>query len=148
NTGGASPASNEASATTAADLALGASATASSTENGGTLPGYAVDGNSGTRWSSQFSNPQWIYVPPRSVYNISEVKLNWENAAGKDYQIQVSNDATSWTTIDTVTGNTTSGVHDYTGLSGSGRYVRILGTARTTPYGYSLYDFQVYGTGT
>src|SRR5262249_9420377 len=37
NTGGASPASNEASATTATDLALGAQATASSTENGGTL---------------------------------------------------------------------------------------------------------------
>src|SRR5262249_62034540 len=81
-------------------------------------------------------------------YNISEVRLNWEHAAGKDYQIQVSNDATNWTTLYTVTGNTTSGVHDYTGLSGSGRYVRMLGTARTTQYGYSLYDFNVYGTGT
>jgi hypothetical protein len=76
------------------------------------------------------------------------VRLNWENAAGKDYQIQVSNDATNWTTIYSVTGNTTSGAHDYSGLSASGRYVRVLGTARTTQYGYSLYDFNVYGTGT
>jgi endoglucanase Acf2 len=148
NTGGASAASSEANATTATDLALGAPATASSVENGGTLPSYAVDGNSSTRWSTQFSDPQWIYVDLGSTYNISEVKLNWETAAGKDYQIQVSTDATNWTTIKTVTGNTTSGVHDYPGLSGSGRYVRMYGTARTTQYGYSLFDFSVYGTGT
>jgi hypothetical protein len=148
NTGGASAASNEANATTATDLALDAPVTASSVENGGTPASYAVDGDSGTRWSSQFSDPQWIYVDLGSTYNVTEVKLNWETAAGKDYQIQVSADASNWTTIDSVTGNTTSGVHDYTGLSGTGRYVRVLGTARTTPYGYSLYDFNVYGTGT
>jgi endoglucanase Acf2 len=146
NTGGASPASNEASATTATDLALGAPTTASSTENGGTLAAYAVDGNGGTRWSSQFSDPQWIYVDLGAVYNITEVKLNWEAAAGKDYQIQVSNDAIHWdTTLYTVTGNTTAGWQDYPGLSGSGQYVRILGTARVTDYGYSLFDFNVYG---
>jgi beta-glucosidase len=31
-------------------------------------------------------------------------------------------------------------------VSGSGRYVRMYGTARATPYGYSLWEFQVYGT--
>src|SRR5262249_15376870 len=80
-----------------------------------------------------------------ATYHITEVKLNWETAAGKDYQIQVSADAVNWTTIATITGNTTAGVHDYTGLTGTGRYVRIYGTARATPYGYSLYDFNVYG---
>jgi endoglucanase Acf2 len=146
NDGGASGPSNEASATTATDLALFQEATASSTENAGTPAAYAVDGNSTTRWSSQFSDPQWIYVDLGATYNISEVKLNWENAAGKDYQIQVSDDATNWTTILTVTGNTKAGWHDYPGLSGSGRYVRMYGTARTTQYGYSLYDFNVYGS--
>jgi endoglucanase Acf2 len=146
NSGGASSASNEANATTATDLALNQPVTASSIENGGTLASYAVDGNSTTRWSTQFSDPQWIYVDLGSTYNITELKLNWENAAGKDYQIQVSGDATSWTTIQNVTGNTTSGWHDYPGLSGSGRYVRIYGTARVTQYGYSLFDFNVYGS--
>jgi uncharacterized protein (DUF305 family) len=32
-------------------------------------------------------------------------------------------------------------------VSGSGRYVRLLGTQRATQYGYSLWEFQVYGTG-
>src|SRR5262249_22469192 len=53
NTGGASAASNEANATTDTDLALNRPATASSVENqNGTPASYAVDGNSGTRWSS------------------------------------------------------------------------------------------------
>jgi hypothetical protein len=39
------------------------------------------------------------------------------------------------------------GVQDLTGLSGTGRYVRMYGTVRGLPaYGYSLYEFQVYGT--
>jgi hypothetical protein len=29
-------------------------------------------------------------------------------------------------------------------VSGSGRYIRMYGTARGTRYGYSLYEFQVY----
>lgn len=128
-----------------ADLALNRPAFASSTENGTFPAGNAVDGNSATRWSSQFADPQWIYVDLGANFNIKEVRLNWEAAAGKNYQIQVSADAKSWTTISTITGNATAGVHDYTGLAGAGRYVRIYGTARTTPYGYSLYDFSVFG---
>jgi hypothetical protein len=31
-------------------------------------------------------------------------------------------------------------------VSGSGRYVRMYGTTRATGYGYSLWEFQVYGT--
>jgi hypothetical protein len=31
-------------------------------------------------------------------------------------------------------------------VSGSGRYVRMYGTHRATSYGYSLWEFQVFGT--
>jgi hypothetical protein len=131
---------------TAPDLALRHPALASSIERAGFEASKAFDGDSTTRWSSQFSDPQWISVDLGSTYNINEVKLNWENAAGKDYLIQVSDDGINWTTIQAVTGNATAGWHDYPGLSGSGRYVRMYGTARVTPYGYSLWDFNVYGS--
>jgi hypothetical protein len=73
------------------------------------------------------------------------VKLNWENAYATSYQIQVSSNAVDWTTIySTTTG--TGGVQDLTGLSGTGRYVRMYGTVRNTVYGYSLWEFEVYGT--
>jgi hypothetical protein len=38
------------------------------------------------------------------------------------------------------------GVDDLTGLSGSGRYVRMYGTQRGTIYGYSIWDYDVYGS--
>ncbi len=34
------------------------------------------------------------------------------------------------------------------GLSGVGRYVRMRGVERGTGYGYSLWEFEVYGVGT
>ena len=127
------------------NIALYKVATASSLENSSYPATNAFDGNLATRWSSQFSDPQWIYVDLGATYNISEVTLYWEAAYGKSYQIQVSSDATNWTTIySTTTG--LGGTEDLAGLSGTGRYVRMYGTARGTVYGYSLWEFQIYGT--
>ena len=105
----------------------------------------AVDGNASTRWGSAFTNNEWIYVDLGSTATISRVVLNWETAYGSGYQIQVSNDATTWTTVFTTT--TGNGAIDDLTVSGSGRYVRMLGTARATQWGYSLFEFQVFGTG-
>ncbi len=61
--------------------------------------------------------------------------LLWETAYGKAYQIQVSNDATNWTTIYSTT--TGDGGTDDLSVSGSGRYVRMYGSVRGTQWGYS-----------
>ncbi|HUA38125.1 MAG TPA: glycoside hydrolase family 3 C-terminal domain-containing protein [Candidatus Sulfopaludibacter sp.] len=127
------------------NIALYKVATASSLENSGYPATNAVDGNLSTRWSSQFSDPQWIYVDLGATYNISEVDLYWETAYGESYQIQVSPDATNWTTIYS-TASGLGGTEYLTGLSGTGRYVRMYGTVRGTQWGYSLWEFQVYGT--
>jgi len=127
------------------NLALHRPAVASSEFGAQYAASFAVDGDVSTRWSSQFSDPQWIYVDLGQTYAISEVVLRWETAFGADYQVQVSNDASAWTTIRTVTGGD-GGVDDLTGLSGTGRYVRIYGTRRGTEWGYSLWEFEVYGT--
>ena len=74
------------------------------------------------------------------------MRLNWEAAYGKAYQIQTSNDAAAWTTIYTATAGD-GGIDDLTGLAGNGRYVRMYGTTRATQYGYSLWEVEVYGTG-
>ncbi len=125
-------------------LSQGRPATASSTENAGTPASAAVDGNTGTRWSSAFSDPQWIQVDLGATASITQVVLNWEAAYGKSFQIQTSDNASTWTTIfSTTTG--TGGVQTLN-VTGSGRYVRMYGTARGTQYGYSLWEFQVYGS--
>jgi hypothetical protein len=125
------------------NLALNKAVTASSTQSG--YPGAnAVDGNLSTRWGSAFNDPQWIYVDLQTNFYITEVWLDWESAYATGFQIQVSADATNWTTLYTTTTGT-GGVEDLTGLSGTGRYVRMYGTARGTIYGYSLYEIKIFG---
>jgi hypothetical protein len=136
---------NKGATSSGTNIALNKPATASSLENSTFPASNAVDGNTGTRWSSGFSDPQWIQIDLGQTYSINHVTLNWEAAYGKAYQIQVSNDASTWTTIySTTTGN--GAIDDLTGLSGTGRYIRMYGTQRATAYGYSLFEFQVYGT--
>jgi hypothetical protein len=126
-------------------LSQGATASASSSENGGTLAPAAVDGNAGTRWSSTAADGQWLRVDLGSTSTISQVTLNWENAYASSYRIQTSaNGADGWTTIKTVTG-ATGGVQTLA-VSGSGRYVRVEGITRATQWGISLWEFQVFGT--
>ncbi|MET9853338.1 discoidin domain-containing protein [Streptomyces sp. NPDC006450] len=125
-------------------LSQGKTTTASSTEGAGTPASAAVDGNNGTRWSSQFADPQWIQVDLGATAQLSQVVLRWETAAAKAYRVELSTDGTNWATAYS-TANGTGGVQTHD-ITGNARYVRVYGTQRTTGYGYSLWEFQVYGT--
>jgi hypothetical protein len=125
-------------------LSQGKTATASSLENASFPASAAVDGNTGTRWSSAFSDPQWLEVDLGASASISQVVLQWEAAYATAFQIQTSADGTNWTTIFSTT--TGTGGTQTLNVTGSGRYVRMLGTTRATQFGYSLWEFQVFGT--
>jgi hypothetical protein len=133
-----------------ANAALNRPATASSAESGQFPASAAVDGSTTTRWSSAFSDPQWLQVDLGSTQSICQVVLDWENPAyASAFQIQVSADATTWTTIYSTT--TGAGGTQTLSVTGSGRYIRMDGTARASGYGYSLWELQVFtnnGTGT
>jgi F5/8 type C domain-containing protein/glycosyl hydrolase family 2 len=128
------------------NLARGRTVTASTYQptgtNGPQLPAYAVDGDYGTRWASEWVDTAWIQIDLGSVQSFNHVQLAWEAAYAKGYQIQTSTDGTNWTNVyTTASGN---GGFDDLNISGSGRYVRMNGTAKTTAYGYSLWEFGVY----
>ncbi len=130
---------------TALIISQGHPAFASSVENASYPPGNAFDGDRTTRWSSAFSDPQYLYVDLGAVVSLCQVDLIWEAAYGKDFTIDVANDTTAWTTVATITGNTS--LNNTIPIPGvSGRYVRMHGTARGTNNGYSLYGMHVYGT--
>ena len=71
--------------------------------------------------------------------------LEWETAYATAFQIQTSADGTNWTTIYSTT--TGTGGTQTLNVTGTGRYIRMYGTARATQYGYSLWEFGVYTTG-
>jgi hypothetical protein len=138
------------SGTPITDIAAGKTATSSTVEGPGFEASRALDSNSSTRWSSgqwmQNTQTGWIAVDLGARYNINDVRLNWETAYAANYQIQVSDDGVNWTTIRNVEGRSSSGFDDQSGLSGTGRYIRIYCTKTSaTAINYSLYDLQVFG---
>ncbi len=118
---------------------------ASSVESSSFPCSYAFDGNASTRWSSAFVDPQWIQVDLGQTSVISQVNLQWETAYATAYQIQVSADGDTWSTVYSTT--TGTGGTNTLSVNGIGRYVRMYATARKySYYGDSLWEFQVYGT--
>lgn len=126
------------------ELARGRPVTASSIEPGTSHVGAnAVDGNTGTRWSSAFADPQWISVDLGGTRQLSRVRLTWEGSYGRAYRIDTSSDNATWRTVySTASGD--GGIDDIA-VAGSGRYVRLTGTQRATRWGYSLWELSVLG---
>jgi hypothetical protein len=108
-------------------------------------PEYAFDAYTMSRWSSNSSNEKWLAADMGSAKNINRVYLVWETAYGKDYDIQLSNDSVAWNTAKQVRGG--NGQADVVDLTGNGRYIRMMGVATGSPYGYSLYEFTICEAG-
>ena len=104
---------------------------------------YAVDGLADTRWSSEFSDLQWLAVDLGVPTRISRVVLDWEAACAQSYTIQVSLDGTTWTDVYATT-NGKGGTEDLKFAPTSVRWVRFFGTKRATPFGYSLWEMRVF----
>ncbi|MEU5931427.1 penicillin acylase family protein [Micromonospora sp. NPDC047187] len=128
------------------NLAQGRPATASSTQFlTGHTPAKAVDGSLGSRWASSYNDNQWLRVDLGAARSVSRVVLRWEAAYGTSYRIEVSGDGNSWTPVfATTTGN--GAVDNATFAPVTARYVRVYGIKRATSYGFSLYEFELYGT--
>ncbi|MFR9722281.1 family 16 glycosylhydrolase [Streptomyces sp. MS19] len=128
-------------------------AQASSSQHDGSCwectPARAFDFDPASRWATDaetgWVDPGWISVDLGATADISRVVLQWDPAYARSYQIQVSDDNATWTTIHETANGT--GFKEDIAVSGTGRYVRMYGTQRSGPYGYSLWEFQVYGTG-
>ncbi|WP_457028593.1 DUF1996 domain-containing protein [Kitasatospora sp. P5_F3] len=131
---------------TAADSLISQSrpVVASSIETTSTPAGAVVDGDNSTRWASEWSDPQWIRIDLGGNASISRVELLWEVAYASGYRLEVSPDAVNWSTVYS-TANATGGSQTVN-LAATGRYLRLFGTARATGYGYSLYEFKVFGS--
>lgn len=122
----------------------------------------AVDGNLGSRWETTWEDNQWIYVDLGAVYNLDHLRLLWEGAYTKHYQVCVAeeltsemlanlndedatnNFATGWTvaadqTYDSFVSDQTVSVKGF-----AGRYVAINCIERGTQWGNSIYELEVY----
>ncbi len=121
-------------------------AAASSLESSSFPASNAIDGDATTRWSSAFGDPQWLRVDLGAVRFIDRVVVSFQHASSKNYTIQVSNDASTWTTVYSLNNAPVGPItNDITGLNATGRYVRLNSTARTTAFGVSVFELSVFG---
>ena len=74
-------------------------ATASGSERGDLSAAAAIDHDENTRWSSTFTDDQFLVLDYGKTVTINRVRIDWERAHATSYLLQVSNDSSNWTTI-------------------------------------------------
>lgn len=128
----------------AQNLASGKPVYVSSSESSLYVGNNAVDGNIATRWSSEFIEPSWIYIDLEELVQINKVILHWEDAYAQKYTIEISADSNTWTTV--YSEQNSDGQIDQINFElVTTRYVRMWGITRATVYGFSLFEFEIYG---
>lgn len=126
------------------NVARARAVTASSTYNTVLAAKNVTDGKSTTRWAAKDGGlNQWVRVDLGQRFTISRVKLQWDAGYASSYKVQVSPDALAWTDIYTTTAGN-GGTDDLVGLTGLGRYVRVLCSARKGNWTYSLREMDIY----
>ncbi len=129
---------------TTPNIALGKPVAASSVQSSSNPATAVNDGSLSTRWSSAYNDVEWIRIDLQAIYDLTGARIFWEAAAAKNFKIQVSTDDASWTTVfTTVNGD---GGTDGFAFASPARYIRMYAGDRLTEYGYSIYEFEVFGT--
>ncbi len=137
---------NEVKPIEAENLALDKTASASSVEGynaGQNVAQHALDGNTNTRWSSEYKDNQWFQVDFGKPTTFSSTRIQWEASYAVDYTLQYSNDGKIWTDIlteDDCKGGVDQKYFDQV----TAQYLRIQCGKRSSQYGTSFWEFEVY----
>ena len=123
------------------------SGTASSSSNAQPAA-LAFDGNMATRWESVHEmDPSSLTLEFSAASTLTQIIIYWEAANAEAYVLEGSNDNANWSSLASFSGGTFGDRTDTHDVSGSFRYVRMNGTARSVgnTYGYSIWEMEVYG---
>ena len=121
------------------------------------------DGNINSRWQSAGARhyaeagdmtEDWWYVDLGAVYSIDQIKILYERACATDYDLQTSPNGDSWVNIGSYnaqpnTKEDNDGAYEVYSITPAknARYVRIFtrNGYSNLAYGFSMYEFEVYG---
>ncbi len=117
--------------------------TASSTETDALAAEKAVDGDINTRWSSTPDDGQWLELDLGAVKKFSGLKILWETAFAKEYEVLVANDKPvqykDWRKVYS-TADGAGGQENVKFAEQSARYIRLNLIKRGTGYGFSIFE--------
>ncbi len=105
---------------------------------------HTIDGDFSTRWSSAHSEPHWIAWDFGEPVELVGLRLHWETAYGRDYDIEVSDDGEEWETAYKWREGSGGVDEVYFGLRET-RHVRMYGIRRATGWGFSIFQTEFLG---
>jgi hypothetical protein len=116
------------------EITPGGSGVSAST-NDGNAPANAVDNSLATRWSGN-GDGAWLKLDLGAARAVNRVKIAWYNGnlRASRFDLQVSNDNTTWSTVFNAQSNGTSTAEetfDFTGQNA--QWIRYLGHGNTDP---------------
>ncbi|MCX7987022.1 MAG: discoidin domain-containing protein [Bacteroidales bacterium] len=109
-------------------------------------PYLITDGKNTTNWWSYNPTAQLI-VEFEKERSFNKVILNWSDKYARKYNLEISNDGTSWQNILNVN-NGKSGINTHTFSTVRAKYLRINCLTRLSTNGYALNEVEVYNDST
>ena len=111
-------------------------------------PANALDGDLTTRFSSGEDQAPGVYfeVDLGSAHTFDALKMSVPNSPtdyARGYDVEVSTDASSWTTVAACTGSATPQTVGFSAQTA--RYVKVVLTATTTGIWWSIDELNLYG---
>jgi hypothetical protein len=112
-----------------------------SSGTGDYAPERAVDGDFSTRWSSDFSDDQWLLIEFEEPRSICGLVLHWETAFGEKYTIEAKDAGGRWHTVnETMYGDGDRDILYFKPLLA--KKIKFRGIERGTGWGYSLWQIE------
>ena len=115
--------------------------------SGSASASYLTDGDLSTRYESPWEEgPFDLDVDLGAVLPITSIKIHFESASAKAYEILLSEDGEEYRLLESITDGAYGARVDSFDCSAKARYVRVrLKQRNMEEYGYSLYEIEVYG---
>ncbi len=114
------------------------------------VPNLAVnvfDNDLATRWSA-LGQGEYLTIDLGAQYLVTEMHAAWlkGNERQSHYQIDISHDGVSWTTVNSGSSSGTSVVLEFIGVNDSGRYIRFIGLGNSSNDWNSVTEIKIFGS--
>lgn len=102
-----------------------------------------------SRWSANNDDESWLQLDLPNPARIDEVVVTWGKQFSRDFEIQISKDAQTWTPIKTGLSGRAS-IEQTVDLKNNGagveaKHIRLVSHRRSQTYAISVWEFEVFG---
>lgn len=105
----------------------------------------AIDGNNGSRWESAQTDAEWFLLDLGQSRTFNYIKILWEGAYAKKFQLLASTDGENFNVIYTENNLDHAGWQKiYLEAPVTAQYIKYQGIERATQWGQSFFEFEVY----